>query len=236
MSGPMPHPIHLLATVPVVALAAAVPAAHAAEIHLDRACYADPAQRADAIVLAGSGFTPNAAYQVTLDGRPLPNGTGTSDGTGAVAGNLPAPSLTTTVGQKVYQHTFTLGAMEGANAPTAQFTVSKLFATFTPASGNPKTLKVRFKLYGFGLAGATAPAIYLHYVRPDGTLQKTYRLGTGRGPCGSLSTSRRRLFPFAARRGSWKLQFDTSRRYVRGTSSSSFLFYTLGVTVRAARA
>jgi hypothetical protein len=225
-----------LAAAPIVALLVAAPTAAAAEIQVDRPCYADPSQRADTIALTGSGFAPNAAYQVLLDGQPLQGGTGNADASGAIAGSLAAPSLGSSTGGSRYQHSYSLTAQDASGGgPTATFAVSKLFATFRPTSGNPKTLKVRFALYGFGLAGDAAPTIYLHYVAPNGKLKKTYRLGKGRGPCGSLKTSLRRLFPFSAGRGAWNLQFDTSRAYKPGLSTSPFLFYTLGVTVKAKR-
>jgi len=223
-------PTVLAATAAALTTTAAT--ASAAQIALDRACYADPGQRKDTIALTGSGFTPNAPFQLTLDGQALPNGTGMTDAAGALAANLAAPSLADYVPKTERQHTFMLGVQEGTTSQTVPFTVSKLLASFAPASGNPKTLKVRFSLSGFALSGAVNPATYVHYVRPNGKLKKTYRLGTAQGPCGALRTSRRRLFPFRAERGGWKLQFDTAAKYTRGTSSSTFLFYTVGVTVK----
>ena len=88
---------------------------------------------------------------------------------------------------------------------------------------------MKFALNGFGLSGATNPPIYVHYVQPSGGSVKTYKLGTAGGACGKLTSTKRRLFPFAARRGNWKLQFDTSKKYVKGVKTSTFLFYTLGV-------
>ena len=61
---------------------------------------------------------------------------------------------------------------------------------------------MRFFAYDFG-AGRT---IYLHYLRPDLRLQLTVRLGPTRGPCGTLISSLRRIFPFRTRPGSWRLQ------------------------------
>lgn len=227
-----------VAPVAVAALAAApVPAAPAAEVHTDRACYADPGQRQDTVAFSGSGLTAGAPYQMTLDGSPLTGGAGNADADGALTGSFAAPSLLATAPRHARQHTYVLGVRDASGSVplTTTFTVSQLYATFAPSSGDPRSLKVRFKLYGFGLAGTGAPRIYLHYVAPDGRVAHTVRLGTAKGACGALKTARRRLFPFAARRGAWKLQFDTSRRYVRGTSRSPFLFYTVGVTIRDAR-
>ncbi len=221
----------LFAALAVLLLTGAA-SASAATLQLNGACFADPGQRADTITLTGSGFAPSTAYQVTLDGQALPNGAGRTDAAGNLTGSLPSPSIADYAGSKALEHTFTLGIQDGTNTATAQFTVSKLFANFTPSSGNPKTLKVRFALNGFGLSGATNPPIYVHYVQPGGGSIKTYKLGTASGACGKLTSAKRRLFPFTARRGNWKLQFDTSKKYVKGVKTSTFLFYALGVTIK----
>ncbi len=214
----------------LLALMTPAPASATATIAVDRGCYADASQRADTVRLTGSGFTPDAPYQMTLDGQPPPGGTGTTDALGNLAGSLASPQLAEGVREKVYE----LEVREGANAPKTSFTVSRLAAFVWPLTGDPKTLKVRFGLFGFGLSGLTPPPIYVHYVRPGGQHLKTFRLGTGRGACGSIArTARRRLLPFVVRRGSWRLQFDTARTYRRGTSTSTFLFFT--VTVRVQR-
>jgi hypothetical protein len=213
-----------------LALAAALPAAaSAAQIQTDQGCYQEPAKSATGTVaVTGNGFEPNQPYQVTLDGQALPNGTGTTDAAGGIAGSFPTPELP---GNGV--HAFTLGIVQGANAPTTSFSVTPFLADFTPGSGNPKTLRVRFKVFGFGLVTPN-PIVYLHYVRPNGKLKRTIRLGKAQGVCGQIKrTARKKLFPFKAERGKWKLQFDTHKRYRKGVAGSSgFLFYTVGVTIR----
>jgi hypothetical protein len=208
-----------------LAIAAAAPAAaSAAQIQTDRSCYQDDT---GTVAVSGNGFEPNQAYQVTLDGQPLPNGTGTTDAAGGIAGSFPTPEL---AGNSV--HAYTLGIVQGANVPTTSFSVSPFLADFTPGSGNPKTLRVRFKIFGFGLVKAN-PSVYLHYVRPNGKLKRTIRIGKAQGVCGQIKrTARKKLFPFSAERGKWKLQFDTSRKYRRGHSGVNFLYYTIGVTIR----
>ncbi len=208
-----------------LALAAAVPAAaSAAQVQADRSCYQD---NTGTVAVSGNGFEPNQAYQVTLDGQPLPNGTGTTDAAGGIAGSFPTPELD---GNSV--HAYTLGVVQGANVPTTTFSVTPFFADFTPGSGNPKTLHVRFKVFGFGLVTAN-PIVYLHYVRPNGKVKRTLRLGRAQGVCGQIKrTSRKKLFPFHAERGKWKLQFDTHKRYRKGVQGADFLFYTVGVTIK----
>lgn len=215
----------------LVAFGAGVTEASGAEIRVNRSCFADPVDREDTIQLTGSGFTPNAGYQVTLDGQPLTGGNGRTDAAGNMSGRFVAPGVAT-VSRAARQHRFRLSVQEGANQPVTTFTVSRLFASFRPATGNPTTLRVRFSLYGFSLQGDTRPPVYVHYVGPSGRVARTTRLGSAAQACGFLRTKRRRLFGFTPRRGAWRLQFDTRRRYTRGTRRSSFLFYTVGVNVK----
>jgi hypothetical protein len=222
--------VRFTALATALAIAAAVPAvASAAQIQTDEACYQEPTKASTGTVaVTGNGFEPNQPYQVTVDGQALPNGTGTTDAAGGIAGSFPTPELP---GNGV--HGFTLGIVQGANTPTTSFSVTPFLADFTPGSGNPKTLRVRFKVFGFGLVTPN-PVVYLHYVRPGGKLKRTIRIGKAQGVCGEIKrTSRKKLFPFHAQRGKWKLQFDTRKRYRKGVAgSSNFLFYTVGVTIR----
>jgi hypothetical protein len=82
-------------------------------------------------------------------------------------------------------------------------------ADFAPSRGDPQRLRVRFVVAGFG---RNRP-VYVHYVGPNHHLKRTVRLGTSRGRCGFLRTGYRRLFPFVARPGTWRLQFTTRRNY-----------------------
>lgn len=214
-----------------VAFGACAAEASAAEIRVNRSCFADPTDREDTVTVRGSGFAPNAPYQVILDGEPLKGGSGRTDGDGRMSGRFVAPGVGT-VSRIARQHKFDLRVRQGSLQPAVYFTVSRLFASFSPARGNPRKLKVRFSAYGFSLLGQKRPPIYVHYVSPRGKLARTVRLGRGTGACGFRRTGKRRLFAFDPIRGSWRLQFDTRRRYREGTARSSFLFYALRVRVR----
>lgn len=221
----MRRTMHLrhLVLVPALALGLA-PAAGAAELATDRSCYLESSTAK--VAMSGTGFTPGATYQVVLDGQPLPGGTGTVGADGSVSGSFAPPSL---AGSDEATHSLTV--QEGSNVASAAFTVTTFRADFAPGRGNPSSLRVRFSVFGFGLAGRDK-SVYVHYIRPNGKRKKTVRLGRATGPCGKIErTARRRLFPFKAERGNWKLQFDTSRRFRRGRSNSDFLFYTLGVRI-----
>ena len=221
--------MNVRSTALAAALALALPAAaSAAQIQTDQACYQEATKSAiGQVAVSGNGFEPNQPYQVTLDGQALPNGTGTTDAAGGIAGSFPTPDLPGNG-----PHAFTLGIVQGANTPTTNFSVTPFLADFTPGSGNPKTLHVRFKIFGFGLV-TPHPTAYLHYVRPDGKVKRTIRLGKAQGTCGQISrTARKKLFPFRAGRGTWRLQFDTHKRYRKGKAGVDFLYYTISVTIK----
>lgn len=208
------------------------------QVQVDRDCYLDTQvdgkRIATPITLSGNGFTPNAQFQINLDGQPLPGGTGTTDALGAVpSGSFTAPSLN---GLNRRQKKWTVRVDEGANMPSTTFSTSDIYANFSPSTGNPASLKVRFVANGFKLAQADTtknPSVYVHYIRPNGKRKKTYRLGTATGACGELKrTAKRRLFPFKAEKGLWKMQVDTNKTYKRGKSDSPFTYYTIGVRIR----
>lgn len=219
-------------TAALIALALAPAAAHAAQVKVDRACYLE--NRKARVTVTGSGFTPGQPYQLTIDGRPLAGGSGTVDDSGAVSGTLVPPDVAK--GRNEQPHT--LGVTEGTLAASTTFTVTKFFADFSPGHGDPRSLRVRFSAFGFGLVQAhpLTPAprrIYVHYVRPNGKLRTTVPLGRTRGPCGHIAqTSRRRLFGFAPEAGNWDLQFDTSPNYRHGTTASSFAYFSVGVRIK----
>ena len=58
-------------------------------------------------------------------------------------------------------------------------------------------------------------AVYVHYVGPSRRVGRSYALGTAAGQCGHLRTRARRVFPFSPSVGTWTLQVDTSKRYVK---------------------
>jgi hypothetical protein len=214
-----------IALAAALALAAAAPAAaSAAQVQTDRGCYQD---NTGTVAVSGNGFEPGQPYSVSLDGKTLNTGGDTTDAAGGINGSFEVPQLG---GDAV--HSYTLTVTQGANTATTTFSVTPFLADFTPGSGNPKTLRVRFKIFGFGLVDAN-PAVYLHYVRPNGKVKRTIRLGKAAGTCGQIThTSKHKLFPFHAGRGTWRLQFDTHKRYRKGKAGVDFLYYTISVTIK----
>jgi hypothetical protein len=221
----------LAAVLPLTAtLFAATAAADAATVGTDRACYLQT--RSTNVTVNGSGFTAGRPYTVALDGSPLVGGGAATDANGAMQGTINPPTLA----DAQHERTYTVGVESDGVAANTRFTVTKFSADFAPSARVAPDSRVRFSVFGFALSSPD-PDVYLHYVDPLGRLRTTVRLGRARGQCGSIHrTAQRKLFPFGApRHGKWQLQFDTARTYTRGMKGSPFLFYTIGVNVRAAK-
>ncbi len=207
-------------------------AAHGAMVQTDRSCYLQTAKTN--VTVSGEGFAPNTPYDVLLDDTTLlPTGSQASiDAAGAFQGAFAPPTLR----EDELERTFTVKAVNQGTEASTQFTVTQLKADFSPSSGDPKKLKVRFSVAGFALATPN-PDVYVHYVDPRGKLKQTVRLGKATGQCGRIErTAKRRLFPFSSPRlGKWQLQFDTSRSFTKGVggaNGSAFLFYAVGVCLQ----
>src|SRR3954454_13437040 len=216
----------LLIALPLVL--ALAPAAQAAEIHTDLPCYYAAGTRP--VKVDGTGYTANEKYTVLLDNAPLSSGQDLTSVNGDMTGSFNPPSLRSSE----FVRTFGLEVRTDNETATTSFVVSRLAADFRPSRGVIRRLKVRFSAYGFGLdPTAPTPDVYVHWIAPRGKLRATALVGHATGPCGSIaSTSLRRLFPFAGvRKGVWRLQFDTRRKFHRGRKGDPFVFYTVGVRV-----
>ena len=210
-------------------LTGAVPA-HGAQIRVDRACY--PGTGLIPVKLTGEGYSPNADYLVLVNGGVV--GSGTTDATGNVRYELTAPAPPDS-GTGANDAGFHVEVSQGQVRAATDFRSARVFGDYNPGNGNPGTLKVRFSAFGFGIdraPGSAAPEIFVHYVNPKGRAARTVSLGKGQGSCGSIRrTAKRKLFPFSPSRGKWVLQFDTSRRYVKGTSRSRFAWDRLTLSI-----
>jgi hypothetical protein len=213
-------PGRLLVLVAFAVLVAA-PTASAAMLATTSRCF----QGGSDVVVAGAGFTAKSVVTVSRDGINI--GSATADEQGAFRNKFTTPKLSGGVRETVYD----LVASDGTNTAITRYRATKVIAGFVPATGNPATLRVRFNVFGFGLF-KSQPKVYLHYVRPSGSLHRTVSLGRARGTCGHLRLKRRRLlFPFRPQRGRWMLQFDTRKRYTRATASSRFAWVRKPVQV-----
>ncbi len=199
---------------PLPALAAALlalgsAAAPAATLTTDARCYA----QGTPLQLTASGMAPRAPLTVSLDGPALryrDGSTPRADEAGTHASSFAVPALAT--GTNQLRHT--LAVDDGATRARTRFTVSRpAGADFAPKNGDPRTLRVRFTLWGFALASGRNARAWLHWVDPAGSERKTVALGVTTGDCGQLTSERRRVFPFEAEPGRWTLVIDTLRRY-----------------------
>jgi hypothetical protein len=195
---------------PLAALALLVPlalpgtAAADARIHLTPACY----QSSETGALTGAGFTPNAVWKARLDTtRRL--GSGHVDAHGKISARFTAPIYHGTTGLR----TLTISVTDGRHTARTTLQMTPLAATFMPRTGDPATLRVRWRVLGLG----PQHGVYVHYLQPDGSFKRTLRIGTTRGPCGTLKTGPIALFPFAYTYGRWTFQVDASRHFSRAT-------------------
>ena len=216
-----------LLTAPALAILLVPAAAHGAAVQTDRTCYLQTDKTN--ITVSGNGYTPGRPYSVLLNGTELTGGLRAIDAGGAMRGAFSPPML----GDDELERAFTVQVESDALIASSMFTVTRLKANFTPSSGDPKKLRVRFSVAGFGLATHN-PNVYVHYIAPGGKLEQTIRLGKATGQCGRITqTAKRRLFPFAAPKlGKWQLQFDTSKSFAKGVTGSKFLFYSVGVCLQ----
>jgi hypothetical protein len=217
----------------IVTAVTATAAAQAAVVTTDRICYLTTPHTT--VTVRGTGFPAQRPYTVALDGSPLSGGAPTTDVNGAMQGAISPPALT----DDEHERLFTIGVQTDDVSANTTFTVTRFAADFSPMRNVSPVSRVRFSVYGFGIARPNQD-VFLHYVDPNGKLRLTLRLGRAQGQCGSIPrTAKRRLFPFdAPRHGKWRLQFDLSKTYIRGVPAtadkpgSPFLFYTIGVNVK----
>ncbi len=176
-----------------------------AKITLDPGCYLSNDQG----VLTGSGFKPNATWTAKLSGT-IELGSGRTDAKGRIRARFTAPVYKSTRGTRDY----TLSVTDGPHVASTTFVMSPLTASFSPESGDPARLRVRWRVLGIG----PDRGVYVHYVQPNGKLKQTLRIGTSDAVCGALKTGPIALFPFRYSFGLWRFQIDTSRRYAKKTT------------------
>ena len=167
-----------------------------------------------AVRITGSGYAPHRTYSVVLDRVIL--GAGKVAGDGTIAGSLSSGKLP--AGAHEARHR--LQITDGTNIGRTGFSTTAFAVEFTPAAGNPRTLRVSFAVYGIGLGHDRPTAVYLHYLDPRGHLLSTTLVGHTGGACGNLTPRPARpLFPFHhVAQGRWMLQFDTNRSYAATNS------------------
>jgi hypothetical protein len=216
-------PVTLLAaTVALALVPTSVGASSKAKIVLDPGCYLSSASG----LLTGSGFRPMSAWTAKLAGTKQ-IGTGRIDAKGKIRARFTAPRYHGTAGTRE----MTLSVTDGPHVASTTFLMSPLSADFSPRTGNPAMLRVRWRVLGLG----ARHGVYVHYVQPNGKVKRTLRIGTTRGPCGSLKTGPIALFPFRYTYGTWTFQVDTSHTYSATTAPRLLIGFEIRRPSRAGR-
>jgi hypothetical protein len=185
----------------------AVPAGSAEQprIRLAPTCF----QSGERGTLTGAGFSPKANWTAKLQGV-HPIGKGHTDRHGEIDARFTAPVYHGKTGIRQ----MSLSVTDGPHVAKTTFRMTPLTASFSPRTGDPATLRVRWRVLGLG----PRHGVYVHYVKPDKTLRRTLRIGTTSGACGTLKTGPIVLFPFRFEAGIWTFQIDASRRYAKATT------------------
>lgn len=196
------------------ALAFAAPAQ--AQVAMDplKPCYVSdgdlPTQR-ETIHVHATGFTPDSALTLAIDGAVVDHGK--SDPFGAVTAFVPAPF------QGQGQRTFTLTVSEDLNDDhfaTATQWVTNLGVTMKPRKARPSR-RIRFSGRGFT---AAAP-VFGHYVFGN-KLRKTVRFArASKPPCGTFRAKRKQIPVKHPATGVWLLQVDQQHKYVPVPSTNA---------------
>ena len=222
--NPLPSQRMLLARSLLAALAGVLifaSGATAATLATEKPCYQEGAD----VVATGTGFGVRALVGIALDGSEL--GLAQANEQGIFRNKIVAPSVPAGAREREYD----LIASDGINTAIKHFRATEVFAGFSPSKGRIGTLRVRFRVFGFGLYKSDAK-VYVHYVRPSGKVRRTVYLGKARGKCGHIRRTRRQLlFPFTPERGTWMLQFDTRKSYGKATDESTFAWFRRPVQV-----
>ncbi len=174
-----------------------------------KACY----RAGDSLTLSGTGYTPGAPVDVTLEGREL--GGLTADAAGNISSPLQVGSL-----RGVSRRTLVAtDATNPAITATAQFLGSALLVKVKPQNGAAGR-KLRINASGF----TTGKRLYAHILRKG--YRRNVFIGKLKGPCRTLK-KRKRVLSAGTPNGVYTVQFDTKRRYSKKTK----VWYRFRVTV-----
>jgi hypothetical protein len=220
----MKLPVAFVAATAVALVAAS--AAQAATLRVDPAkpCY----RETQTVFLPGSGFTPGARVDFSRDGSPLTvDPPIVADPSGGIHATLTLPGLLE--GQRRLMYL----ATDSANpANTAEVTplVTATDVQMSPQEGRPERL---LTIDARGFFGGRQ--LYAHVVRTGrgarAAAARTLRIGRVRGACKKVR-AKRHLFSANVAAGTYRVQFDTYRRYKRSRGIKSTFRVSI---VRASR-
>ena len=140
----------------------------AAAVELNRACYLEGSR----VGLSAAGFAPGSKVDVRRGGTLI--GSTTADAVGGVEARFDAPKLP--AGRREASAVIELS--DGTTRASTRLPITRFHASFSPATGDPATMLVRFSVDGFGLLDAQ-PNVYVHYVGPERQGARDRRAGHG---------------------------------------------------------
>jgi hypothetical protein len=203
----------------VLALAPAASAATA--VTVEKRCYAE----GDRIAINGTGFSPDGGVDLSLEratrevlettGDPVagPDGTvggsyGVDNETGWFEGQQTRFDMVLRLVDRARRD-----AGQPLESPDVTATTSFIFSRWNvgiAAAGGKIRPGRPFRYRAFGYTNAVGKPLFAHWVRGRRRMA-TKRLGVLSGPCGDRSGRVRRGFPFRPRRGSYRVNFNSSR-------------------------
>lgn len=207
-----------------IAIAAAAGAtagpAAAATLLLDQPCYLEGAT----VAAGGQGWDPGKTVEIKDNAGSHFYQSATTNPMGAFLTNFRAPLLPTI---RPAVQSFVATATEIGNpALTAQAPFSVTNArVYANLSGKP-TQTVRWSISGF----PPNSTVYGHWVFKR-RARATVAMGKVPAPCGVVSRRVRRI-PAPLHSGTWRIQFDTSRRYSARTKPRQLVKLTVFKTFR----
>jgi hypothetical protein len=213
-----------VAAVATVTAALAAPAlASAATLAVDpaRPCYREQ----ERVFLPGTGFTPNAAVDFSRDGTSI--GSIPADASGSLTGELVLPGLVSGQDSLTYRATDTTNP---ANFAEVTMLVTATDVNVRPKNGRPNRL-VTITARGFFGGGS----LWAHVTRAGrgatASAARNVRIGRIKGAC-KKARAKRRLFAAGAAPGTYRVQFDTFRRYKANRAIEIEFIVTIFRTVR----
>jgi hypothetical protein len=191
------------AVLPAALLLLAAPASAGAAtfaVSPSKACYRDQEE----LAISGSGYTANAAVNLTSNGSPIQGSPIGTDAAGAFGATL---TVGLSSGEKVKTYAATDQTNPALTAATG-LRVSAVDVRVSPKNGRPgRRLHIRAR--GF----TTGKRLYAHVLRGK-HYRRNVRVGRLKGACHRLNV-RKRLFSSHSRSGTYKVQFDGRRHYSR---------------------
>jgi hypothetical protein len=181
--------------------------AHAAvQIRVPSGCiYGSSSDTPQTIPYNLAGLAPSGHYVVTLDGKQV--ATGNADASGAASGEFPAPLI-----RHAERHAV-VSVTDGQTSDSHTIDLTDFDAAVTPSTGSTRRA-VRISLWGW-----VRKTVYLHWIPPHSRkAASTARITKTGGTCGHATARLPHLFPAGAKKGRWKLIFDTSRKLSKSTN------------------